>query len=167
MYSKSILDNGVRLITERIDSAASVALGFWLAVGSRDEGPAENGLAHLIEHMVFKGTPTRDKLAIAREIDRQGGQANAFTSRENTCFHTRVRPEELAGAVELLVDILQNSIYDEPELLLEKQVIQQEIAMVEDEPEEFVHDLKTLAAWPGHPLGWPERSRASKLWTGT
>ncbi len=154
-FNKSLLDCGATLVTEKMDSAASVALGLWVAAGSRDEGPAENGLAHLIEHMVFKGTPSRDKLSIAREMDRQGGQANAFTTRENTCFHTRVRPADLPKAIELLVDIFQNSLYDDEELALEKQVILQEIAMVEDEPEELVHDLKTLAAWPGHPLGRP------------
>jgi len=154
-YRKSVLDGGVRLVTEQLASASSVALGFWVAVGSRDEGPAENGLAHLLEHMVFKGTARRDKLAIAREIDRQGGQANAYTSKEYTCFHTRVRPEHLAEAVDLFVDIFQNSLYDEDELHLEKQVISQEISMVEDEPEELVHDLAASRFWPDHPLGRP------------
>lgn len=154
-YHKSVLDGGVRLVTEQLSSASSVALGFWVSVGSRDEGPEENGLAHLLEHMVFKGTDRRDKLAIAREIDRQGGQANAYTSKEYTCFHTRVRPEHLEMAVDLFVDIFQNSLYDEGELELEKQVISQEIAMVEDEPEEMVHDLASSAFWPAHPLGRP------------
>lgn len=154
-YHKSVLDSGVRLVTEQLSSASSVALGFWVAVGSRDEGPEENGLAHLLEHMVFKGTGQRDKLLIAREIDRQGGQANAYTSKEYTCFHTRVRPEHLELAVDLFVDIFQNSLYDEGELELEKQVISQEIAMVEDKPEELVHDLASSAFWPDHPLGRP------------
>lgn len=154
-YHKSVLDGGVRLVTEQLSSASSVALGFWVAVGSRDEGSEENGLAHLLEHMIFKGTDQRDKLAIAREIDRQGGQANAYTSKEYTCFHTRVRPEHLEPAVDLFVDIFQNSLYDEGELELEKQVISQEISMVEDEPEELVHDLASSAFWPGHPLGRP------------
>lgn len=154
-YRKSVLGGGVRLVTEQLSSASSVALGFWAAVGSRDESPEENGLAHLLEHMVFKGTARRDKLVIAREIDRQGGQANAYTSKEYTCFHTRVRPEHLEPAVDLLVDIFQNSLYDEDELELEKQVISQEISMVEDEPEELVHDLASSAFWPGHPLGRP------------
>ena len=161
LYNKSVLDGGVRLVTERIDSALSVALGLWVAAGSRDEsGPSaedsgESGLAHLIEHMVFKGTAKRDKLAIAREIDKLGGQTNAFTTKEHTCFHTRVRPEHVPQAVDLLVDIFQNSLYDETELALEKMVIQQEIAMDEDEPEEFVHDLAAAAVWPDHPLGRP------------
>ena len=158
---KTVLDGGVRLVTERVDSALSVALGLWVAAGSRDEGLAspgktgENGLAHLIEHMVFKGTGRRDKLALAREIDRLGGQTNAFTTKEHTCFHTRVRPEHLAEAVDLMVDIFQNSLYDEAELALEKMVIQQEIAMDEDEPEELAHDLAAAAVWPDHPLGRP------------
>lgn len=160
-YNKSVLDGGVRLVTERVDSALSVALGIWVAAGSRDEawpgpdGGDENGLAHLVEHMVFKGTVKRDKLAIAREIDRLGGQTNAFTTKEHTCYHTRVRPEHLPEAVDLLVDIFQNSLYDETELELEKMVVAQEIAMVEDEPEELVHDLLALAVWPDHPLGRP------------
>lgn len=161
MYNKSILDGGVRLVTERVDSALSTALGIWVAAGSRDEAltsaddSGENGLAHLIEHMVFKGTAKRDKLAIAREIDRLGGQTNAFTTKEHTCFHTRIRPEHLPEAADLLVDIFQNSLYDESELALEKMVIQQEIAMVEDEPEELVHDLSAAAVWPDHSLGRP------------
>ncbi|MDR1043584.1 MAG: insulinase family protein [Candidatus Adiutrix sp.] len=152
---KTVLDNGLRLLSEKMPGAASVALGIWVDAGARDESPEENGLAHLIEHMVFKGTPGRDKTAIAREIDRQGGQANAFTSREQTCYHTRVRPEDLESALDLLVDIFQNSLYDEAELELEKRVIQQEIAMIEDEPEEMVHDLAAAGFWPGHHLGRP------------
>lgn len=149
------MKNGLRVVSERIDSASSVAIGLWVAAGSRDELAHENGLAHLIEHMVFKGTSARDKLAIARAIDQQGGQANAYTTKEQTCFHTRVRPEHLAEAVELLADIFGHSLFDQTELELEKGVIGQEIAMVEDDPEEFVHDLASLALWPGHPLGRP------------
>ncbi len=166
-YHKTILDQGLRLVSEQVPGAASVALGIWAAAGSRDERlpdqGEENGLAHLVEHLVFKGTPGRDKLAIAREIDRQGGQANAYTTKEHTCFHTRVRPEHLAGAVDLLVDIFQNSLYDEAELELEKQVIQQEIAMVDDEPEELAHDLAAAAIWPGHPLGRPVAGTADSV----
>jgi predicted Zn-dependent peptidase len=134
-----------------------------VAAGSRDEMPEENGLAHLIEHMVFKGTASRDKLAIARAIDQQGGQANAYTTREHTCFHTRVRPEHLADAVELLADIFGNSRFDSGELDLEKGVIGQEIAMVEDDPEELAHDLASLAMWPHHPLGRPVAGSLASL----
>lgn len=155
IYQKSTLDGGVRLVTEFLPSAASVAFGFWVAAGSRDEDAETNGMAHLIEHMVFKGTGRRDKLAIAREIDRQGGQANAYTSKEYTCFHSRVHPEHLEAAIDLFVDFYQNSLYDKIELELEKQVISQEIAMVEDEPEELVHDLAAEAYWPEHSLGRP------------
>lgn len=155
LFNKSVLDGGIRLVTEQVDGAASAALGIWVAAGSRDEESTENGLAHLIEHMAFKGTARRDKLAIAREMDRQGGLANAFTTREHTCYHTRVRPEHLPEAVDLLMDIFHHSLYDEAELALEKAVIQQEIAMVEDEPEELVHDLASEFHWPDHPLGRP------------
>ena len=153
--NKSILDQGLRLVTEQVPGAASAALGLFVEAGSRDETPAEHGLAHLIEHMVFKGAPGRDKLTIARQIDRQGGLANAYTTKEHLCFHTRVRPEHLAEALDLLTDIFQNSLYDETELALEKGVIQQEIAMYEDEPEELVHELGAAQFWPDHPLGRP------------
>lgn len=155
MIQKSTLPNGLRLVTEEIASVSCVSLGLWAAAGSRDEATEENGLAHLIEHMVFKGTASCDKLAIAKEMDRQGGLANAFTTKEHTCFHTRVRPEHLPLALELLADIFLHSLYDEKELELEKDVIAQEIAMVEDEPEDFIHDLASLAHWPDHPLGRP------------
>lgn len=154
-YQKSELPRGLRLVTEYVPGAASVSLGLWAAAGSRDELDDENGLAHMLEHMVFKGTASRDKLEVARLIDRLGGLANAFTTKEHTCFHTRVRPEHLRTAVDLLLDIIQGSVFDIDEFLLEKQVIQQEIAMVEDEPEELVHDLASASFWPNHPLGRP------------
>ena len=154
-YNKTTFDGGVRLVTEQVHGAASIALGIWVAAGSRDEFCEENGVAHLIEHLIFKGTKRRDKLALARELDRLGGLANAFTSREHTCYHIRIRPEQLALAVDIMLDIFQNSLFSEDELLLEKQVIAQEIAMVEDEPEELVHELAAAAIWPEHPLGRP------------
>ncbi|UQZ90819.1 peptidase M16 [Deltaproteobacteria bacterium Smac51] len=154
-YNKTTLGGGLRVVSERVDSSSSVAVGIWVACGSRDEKPEENGLAHLIEHMVFKGTADRDKLAIAKAIDHLGGQTNAFTTKEHTCFHTRVRPEHLAEAIDLLSDIFNNSLFASDELELEKGVIQQEIAMVEDDPEELAHDLASLSVWPDHPLGRP------------
>ncbi len=162
-YNHSVLDNGTRLVTEQVPGAASVAFGLWADAGSRDELVSENGLAHLIEHMVFKGTERRDKTVIAREMDRQGGLANAYTTKEYTCFHTRVRAEDLPAAVDLMVDIFQKSLYDVAELELEKGVIQQEIAMYEDEPEELVHDLASAAVWPGLALGRPVAGTAASV----
>ena len=162
-YSKTTFEGGVRLVTEQVYGAASISLGFWVAAGSRDEFCEENGVAHLIEHLIFKGTERRDKLVLARELDRLGGLANAFTSREHTCYHIRIRPEQLALAVDIMLDIFQNSLFSEDELLLEKQVIAQEIAMVEDEPEELVHELAAASIWPNHPLGRPVAGDLSTL----
>ncbi len=155
MYNKSTLSSGVTLVTENLPHSSSISLGLWICAGSRDETPAENGLAHLIEHLVFKGTPNRDTLAIATEIDSLGGLTNAFTEREHVAFHTRVRPEHLERAVDLLTDIFHNSLYTEKDLELEKQVIAQEIAMVQDEPEELISELALAAAWPKHSLAMP------------
>ncbi|MGL4208891.1 MAG: M16 family metallopeptidase [Candidatus Adiutrix sp.] len=154
-YQKTTLQGGLRVVSEEIPQALSVSIGIWVTTGSSDETPQENGAAHLIEHMIFKGTKTRTTLDIARESDRLGGLFNAFTSKETTCFHNRVRSDNLPEAVDLLLDMFQNSLFDETELAHEKDVIIQEIAMVSDEPEEYIHDLKAKALWPDHPLGLP------------
>jgi len=132
-----------------------VALGVWVAAGARDEPDALAGASHFIEHMAFKGTTRRSALEIARELDRLGGQANAFTSKEATCFHARVLPEHLPRAVDLLSEIVLEPAYDPAELERERAVILQEIASVEDTPEELVHVLGAEHFWSAHPLGRP------------
>jgi len=155
MINRSVLDNGIRVITERIPSIHSVALGVWVEHGSRHEPAAFNGSSHFIEHMLFKGTSTRDARQIAREIDSVGGLLNAFTSREYSCYYAKVLGEALPFAVELLADLLLASQFASEEVEKERRVIQQEISMISDSPEELVHELLSSGFWPGHALGRP------------
>jgi len=155
MYRKTVLDNGVRVISERIDHFRSVSLGIWLAVGSRDEVTEQNGISHFIEHMIFKGTNTRNSLEIAKELDAIGGLSNAFTGTEYTCFHSRVLDKHLPVLAEILSDIFLHSTFDSQELNRERQVILQEINMLEDTPDEQIHVLFGKLFFMNHPLGMP------------
>ena len=148
---KTVLDNGVRIITER-EPSRLVSLGIWVEVGSRDEDEGNNGSAHFAEHMFFKGTRRRDAQQIAREFDILGGMSNAFTSNEHTSYYATVLDSQLPGAVDLLADIFFNSLFSQAEIELERQVILQEIAMVEDTPDDRVHELFSGRFWQGHPL---------------
>ncbi|MCG6894326.1 MAG: insulinase family protein [Desulfobacteraceae bacterium] len=151
--SKTTLDNGIRILTRRMPSVRSVAMGVWVDVGSRDESVEENGLSHFIEHMIFKGTDRRSAYQIAKEFDTIGGQTNAFTSLETTCYHAKVMDRRLAGMVDILSDIFLHSVFDPTEMERERPVILQEIGMVEDSPDEFVHILSGSNFWGDHPLG--------------
>lgn len=150
-----MLDNGLRLLMEPMASVRSAAVGVWVDVGSRDEGPGEEGISHFLEHMFFKGTKRRSAQALAREIDVLGGELNAFTSRETTTFYTKALDEHLPRALELLGEIFLDSTFARAELEREKQVVLEEIKMVEDDPEEFIYDLHTDYVWRNHPLGRP------------
>lgn len=152
---KTILNNGVRVIVEPMASVRSAAVGVWVDVGSRDEGAGEEGVSHFLEHMFFKGTRRRSAQTIAREIDVLGGELNAFTSRETTTFYTKALDEHLPRAVGLLGEIFLESTFARQELEREKQVVLEEIKMVEDDPEEFVYDLHADYVWHNHPLGRP------------
>jgi len=152
-FSRTIPDNGIRIVTRRMPHARSVSMGVWVNVGARDERQEESGLSHFIEHMIFKGTKKRSALEIAKEFDAIGGQCNAFTSKENTCYHGKVMDTHLDTMVDLLSDIFLNSVFDAREVERERQVILQEIKMLEDQPDEHVHVLLAQATWQGHPLG--------------
>lgn len=155
MYNKTVLDNGVRIISERVEHLRSVSLGIWVNTGSRDETRAENGVSHFIEHMSFKGTRQRDVLQIAKELDIIGGLSNAFTGKENTCFHGRVLGRHFGRLAEILSDIFLNSTFNSVEMEREREVILQEINMMEDTPDDNLHTLFTELFWDGHPIGWP------------
>jgi predicted Zn-dependent peptidase len=155
VYQKTVLPNGVRVITEAIPHFHSVSLGIWINTGSRDETGPENGLAHFLEHMAFKGTGRRNAYDLAREIDQLGGAANAFTTKENTCFHGKVLADQLPRLYDLLYDIVLNPIYDENDLEKERQVILQEICTLEDTPDEYVHDLFSRCFWGDSAFGRP------------
>ena len=154
-YKKTVCANGIRVISKRVPHAQSVSLGIWVNAGSRDEHEKEKGVFHLIEHMVFKGTRNRSAMQIAKDLDAIGGYSNAFTSKEQTCFHARVLDKDLHFLTELLSDIFINSVFDEKDLELEKSVVLQEICMMEDTPDEYVHILSDKAFWAGEPIGRP------------
>jgi predicted Zn-dependent peptidase len=155
MFQKTVLDNGLTIITESINTFRSVSLGIWIKAGSRHEEPAEAGLAHFIEHVTFKGTPTRTPKQIALEIESVGGILNAMTDKEICCFYTKVLDTHLETAVDLLSDIVLNSTYPPEELEKEKKVILEEINMYEDDPDEVAIDKITEGLWPNNPLGRP------------
>jgi predicted Zn-dependent peptidase len=153
MINKTILDNGIRVISEQIPYASSVSIGIWVANGSRHERRESNGVAHFIEHLLFKGTARRSALDIAREIDSVGGVLNAFTSREYVCYYAKVLDKFLPKAVDLLTDIFLHSTFDPEEIEKERRVVLQEINMMEDTPDDLIHDLFHQHFWQGHPLG--------------
>jgi predicted Zn-dependent peptidase len=155
VYQKSVLPNGVRLVTEALPHSHTVSLGLWLEVGSRDEAATEGGLTHVLEHMAFKGTTRRTAYDIAREIDQLGGAGNAFTTQENTCFHIKVRGEQLPRALDLLIDLTINPIYQPKDLERERMIILEEIAAQEDNPEELVQVQFAREFWRDCPLGRP------------
>jgi predicted Zn-dependent peptidase len=152
---KDLLPNGIRVVTESMPHVRSVAVGIWVETGSRVEPDSRGGISHLIEHLVFKGTATRSAAEIAGAIDSVGGQMDAFTGKEHTCFYVSVLDEHLPLAVDLLTDILMHPQFAEPDIEKEKSVVHQEIKMVEDTADDLVHDLFAERIWAGHPLGRP------------
>lgn len=155
MYKKVVLENNVHIITEDVPHVRSVAVGFWVDVGSRYEGPEVNGISHFIEHMLFKGTKNRTAKEIAEALDAVGGQLNAFTTKEYTCYYARVLDEHFDLAVELLSDMIFESKFDCEDIERERNVILEEIKMYEDAPDELVHDVFASSMWQGHALGRP------------
>jgi predicted Zn-dependent peptidase len=147
------LGNGIRLVTERMPDVRSVALGFWVDVGSRDEAPELAGVSHFLEHLLFKGTEQRTARQIAESVEAVGGEMNAFTTKEYTAFYTRLLDEDLDLGLDILCDILSSPAFRPDEVESERQVILEEILMHEDEPSELVHDLFTEALFPNHPVG--------------
>lgn len=155
LYNKTVLDNGITVITEPMDTVRSIALGIWFAVGSRDEAPDEAGLSHFMEHMMFKGTPTRSAQRISEEFDRLGAELNAFTSKEYTCYYSRFVDEHLDRAFEILGDMVVNSTFADEACASERRVVLEEIARLEDTPDDRVHELFSRTLWPDHPIGLP------------
>lgn len=162
-YRKTVLGNGVRVITECIPYLNSVSIGVWVLSGSRDEEPHENGISHFIEHLLFKGTERRTAFDIAKEIDSVGGSLNAFTGREYTCYYAKVLDKNLPLAIDLLSDIFMHPLMDPKDVEKERMVILQEIKMVEDTPDDYIHDLFNQVCWGGHPLGFPIFGTAERV----
>jgi predicted Zn-dependent peptidase len=155
MVAREVLDDGLRLITETMPQVRSVTIGVWLTRGSRHESDARGGIAHFVEHMLFKGTDTRSAEDIAQAIDSIGGQLDAFTAKEYASYYIKVLDEHLPLAVDLLADIVLRPAFAAEEIEREKKVILEEIKMVEDTPDDLVHELFTQHFWQGHPLGRP------------
>lgn len=149
MFDQITLPNGLRVVGEKLTHVRSCTVGVWVKVGSMNEKPEENGMSHFIEHMVFKGTQTRSARDIAEEMDMVGGQLNAFTSKECTCYYAKVTDDELALAVDILADLALRPVFDEKELNKERGVVLEEISMVEDTPEDLVHELLSDAQYNG------------------
>jgi predicted Zn-dependent peptidase len=153
MYQKTVLGNGLRIVTEKVPSSRIVSVGIWTEVGSRDEHPENNGCSHFLEHMLFKGTKKRTAQQIAKELDVLGGMSNAFTSTETTCYYSSLLDKHLPRVVELFSDFFLHSVFDDDEIERERQVILQEISMVEDTPDDQIHDLFSSLLWGDNPMG--------------
>lgn len=151
--SKTVLPNGLRVVTEPLPYCRSVAIGVWIGAGSRWEMAGERGVSHFLEHLMFKGTISRSARRLAEEIDQIGGHMNAYTTKEYTCYHARVLDEHLHQALELLADMLLRSRLDPDDINKEKGVVFEEFKLYEDMPDEVAHDLLARCLWPDHPLG--------------
>jgi predicted Zn-dependent peptidase len=149
------LPNGLVIVTEKMPHVRSVSVGIWLGTGSRGESPECNGIAHFIEHMVFKGTERRTAEEIAQSVDSVGGMLDAFTAKEMTCFSAKVLDEHLPVAFDVLSDLVLRPRFEDADIVKEKQVVLEEIKMDEDNPEYLIHELFTQNFWRGHPLGQP------------
>src|SRR5215469_9065537 len=151
----SNLSNGLTVITDPMANLESAALGVWVATGSRNEKPSEMGLSHMLEHMAFKGTTSRDARQIAEEIESVGGYLNAYTSREQTAFHARVLKNDVNLALDIIADILVRPTYEASELERERQVVLQELGQARDTPDDIIFDHLQNVIYRNQPLGWP------------
>jgi predicted Zn-dependent peptidase len=163
MFIKEYLSNGIPVVMEPLKTMRSVALGIWVKVGSRNETPDKNGISHFLEHMFFKGTKKRTAKDIAIEIDSLGGDLNAFTSKESTTFYVKVLDEYLERGVELLSDVFLHSTFPEEDIEKEKRIIREEIKMVEDTPDDYIHDLFNRNIWGNNGLGQPVLGRKETI----
>jgi predicted Zn-dependent peptidase len=152
---RDVLDNGLRILTEQMTQVRSISIGVWLTRGSRHEAAEQSGVAHFVEHMLFKGTATRSAEDIAQAIDSIGGQLDAFTAKEYASYYIKVLDEHLPLALDILSDIVLNPAFSRADLEREKKVVVEEIKMVEDTPDDLVHELFTQGFWENHPLGRP------------
>ncbi len=154
-FRKSVLKNGIRIVSEYIPTVRSVSVGLWVDVGSRDEDIGKNGISHFLEHMVFKGTHRRNMRQIAQSIESIGGYINAFTTKEHTCFYARVLDEHLERAVDVITDLVKEPVFHPKEIMKEKYVILEELKQIEDDPDDLIHDYLDKVLYHPHPLGEP------------
>ncbi|MCL6472512.1 MAG: insulinase family protein [Firmicutes bacterium] len=154
-FERTTLPSGITVVTEKMPQVRSVAIGIWLGVGSRDERDPINGMSHFIEHLLFKGTKTRSAKDISEAFDTLGGELNAFTAKEYTCYYTRLLDEHVPKGVEILADMIQNPRFEASDIDFERKVVLEEINLHEDSPDERIHDLFAQSLWADHPLGKP------------
>jgi predicted Zn-dependent peptidase len=152
---RTTLPGGLRVVTEHLPAVRSASVGVWVAVGSRDEGATVAGAAHFLEHLLFKATPTRTAVDIARAMDAVGGELNAFTAKEHTCYYAHVLDSDLALAVDLVADVVLNGRCAADDVELERSVVLEEIAMRDDDPEDALADMFLTALFGDHPVGRP------------
>jgi len=159
MFKKEHLSNGIPVVMEQLKNMRSVSLGIWVRVGSRDEETHKNGISHFLEHMFFKGTAKRTAKDIAIEIDSLGGELNAFTSKESTTFYVKILDEYLEKGIDLLSDVFLHSTFPEEDIEKEKRIIKEEIKLVEDTPDDYIHDLFNQTIWGNKGIGQPVLGR--------
>ena len=152
---RTVLPGGLRVVTEFVPSVRSASVGVWVNVGSRDEGPTVAGAAHFLEHLLFKATPTRTAVEIAQAVDAVGGELNAFTAKEQTCYYAHVLDDDLELAVDLVADVVLNGSCAAHDVELERDVVLEEIAMRDDDPEDALGDVFLSAMFGDHPVGRP------------
>src|SRR5437016_6607368 len=162
-YRKSVLPNGIRVVSEEIPYVRSVSVGVWINVGSRDEHARKNGISHFLEHMVFKGTERYSARQIATSLEGIGGYLNAFTTKEHTCFYARILDDHLPKAIDVISELVQHPVFNVREMEKEKKVIIEELKNIEDDPEELVHDYFDRRLFHDHPLGMPIIGRAQSI----
>lgn len=155
MYKKTTLPNGLRVLTETMPSVRSATVGIWADVGSAVESREQRGISHLVEHMLFKGTETRSARQIAETMDGVGGNLNAFTDKESTCYYAKVIDRHVPLALDVLADMFLHSLFDPQELAKEQKVILEEIKMYDDSPDDLIHDVFLQTMWQGSNLGEP------------
>jgi predicted Zn-dependent peptidase len=167
LVRRTVLPGGLRVVTEALPGVRSASIGVWVGVGSRDESPSLSGASHFLEHLLFKGTPTRSALDISVALDEVGGEFNAFTAKEYTCFHARVLDEDLPLAVDVLGDMITSSTLAAADVEAEREVILDEIAMHDDDPDDVVSNLFAEKAWGSSPLGRPIAGTVQSIHTLT
>ncbi len=150
---RTVLPNGMRILTEHMPQIRSASLGFWVGVGSRDEPLEISGISHFLEHLLFKGTARRSAREIAEAFDSLGGELNAFSAKEYTCYYAKVLDDYLEPAIEIMSDMIRNSLFRPADIDAERKVILEEISMHEDSPDDLIHDLFASTLWEAHPLG--------------
>ena len=153
--SKTVLPSGLRIVTEEVSTVRSAAVGIWVNVGSRDESPSVAGASHFLEHLLFKGTKSRTAMEISSSIEAVGGEMNAFTSKEYTCFYARVIDTDLPLAIDVVSDLITSSNFKQSDVDSERSVVLEEIAMRDDDPSDLIHDLYLETYYGDTPLGRP------------